>query len=161
MEISLNPYQRRSLVIVLRTFEQNLRNTLTWLDGKEEKGILYYKFLRSFPESQKSIIKDKIQVALNLIQELAQKTGIDQRVEDVAGSIRSELSISWADLTDLQARKLQRYGKTDPGLSQSLDPSIQELARIAFDISTIFNQSLPAGLKSDPPIKDKNQNFQE
>ena len=44
----LNPEQFRSVEITLRMFEENLRLISTWLDGKEENGILYRREL-NFP----------------------------------------------------------------------------------------------------------------
>ena len=94
------------------------------------------------------------------VEKLARDLNIEKSEENVAGLFRGEFSVSWADLTDLQSRKLQRYGKTDPTLAINLDPNIRDLANTAFDLATILNQSLPAD-EEIPLIKDKTKRNQE
>ena len=158
-EIKLNPAQRRSVTIVLMNFEKQLRHAQYWLQGYEENAFLYKRYLQ-ISETQKRKIKDKIENCLVRLEQLATDLDLEQSEENVASLIRGEFSISWADLVDLQSRKLKRYGKTDPSLAKNFDPDIRELARTAFELSTILNQGLPVEDKK-PLLKDKLKTHQE
>jgi len=57
-----------------------------------------------------------------------------------ASLIRGEMSVSWADLHDSRTRKLGRYGKVHPELSNVLDSQVQQLAEIAQNLSAIFGE---------------------
>ena len=73
-----------------------------------------------------------------MIANLAQEISLEQEVEDPAGLIRGEFSVSWANLIDTQSRKLKRYGDVNPEAKNVLDPAIQKLAQLAMELASIF-----------------------
>ena len=150
MKSLLNPEQQSSVKIVLRMFEDNLREVETWLQGAEVNGILYQRRL-NLPAAKREAVQQCVDAALEIIAALAQAIGLEQEVEDAAGLIRGEMSISWANLSDTQSRKLKRYGDVNPELESILDPAIQQLARLALELASIIEKDPGAenGSKDD------------
>jgi hypothetical protein len=121
-------------------FEENLRHTQEWLDGREEHGILYHRKLE-MSEVKRRQAEHVIKTALDLIEKLSAKFELESESQSAAASMQGELTINWANLIDTQAGKLRRYGKVHPELGGTLDPDIQKLARIALQLSAILGES--------------------
>jgi hypothetical protein len=134
MNRQLNPYQKRSLEVVLRTFEERLRQTRTWLQSPEENGILYRK-TGNVSLEQKEMIESQIDLALEQIAWLASTFDLKLVEEDIASWLRGVMSESWADLIDTQANKLQRFGEVSSELHEMLDPIVSRLAQLALEIA--------------------------
>jgi hypothetical protein len=133
----LNPSQRGSVAVSLKMFEEQLRLTSAWLDGREENGILYRRKLNLSP-AQRQAAQQRVVTALEIIAALAQKIGLEPEVEDPAGLIRGEFSVSWANMIDTQSIKLKRYGDVNPELEKVLDPAIRRLAHLALELASII-----------------------
>jgi len=140
MKDLLNPYQKNSLRVTLQTFEEDLRHTLDWLDGREENGILYNRRL-NLPKEGREHARQGINVALGLIENLRKKFELHKETSDAASMLQGELTVSWANLHDARAKKLTRFGKVHPELESILDQDIQNLAEIALHLSTILSKS--------------------
>jgi hypothetical protein len=141
----LNSDQLRSVTIVLRMFEEDLRQMDTWLDERQADGILYSRQLHLTPR-QRAEARNHIAAALGEITVLAEKLGLEPEVEDAAGLIRGQMSVAWANLIDSQTKKLKRYGKVHPEVAKEIDPYMQRLAHIALELSSLFEKhsSTPA-----------------
>jgi hypothetical protein len=134
----LNRSQYISLSNVLRTFESDLRQVDAWLQGNEECGILYRRKL-TLSSKQRKAARDRIAAALQLITDLADTLDLQIIEEDLANMIRSQMSMSWANLLDTQSGKLRRFGDVDPRLSKTVDPVLLQLADLAEEIALIFD----------------------
>jgi hypothetical protein len=132
----MNQAQRTSVFVALRTFEQYLRQVDRWLQGLEADGILY-KYRMDLPPERRVLMQQKIAAGLALVEELAQTLQLEPEVIDLTGSVRGQMSESWANLIDSRAVKLRRYGEVDPGLAQPLDPTLNRLIQIAADLSQL------------------------
>lgn len=139
-KVLLNPYQKNSLRITLRMFEENLRNALEWLDGREEDGILYSRKLILSPDGREQA-RQYIKFALGVIEKLSHQFGLRKESSDAASMLRGELDVGWANLLDTRAKKLGRFGKVHPELLSVLDSDIQKLAEIAQQLSAIIGKS--------------------
>jgi hypothetical protein len=73
----LNPSQKSSLKIVLRMFEENLRQADSWLDGRQANGILYRQQLH-LTQSQRSEAHKRIATALDEIAVFAKELALEQ-----------------------------------------------------------------------------------
>jgi hypothetical protein len=136
----LNPYQKNSLRITLRMFEENLHNALEWLDGREDDGILYSRKLILSPDRREQA-REHIKVALGVIEKLSHQFDLRKESSDAASALCGELTVGWANLLDTRAKKLGRYGKVHPELVSVLDSDIQKLAEIAQQLSAIIGKS--------------------
>ncbi|MCA2001756.1 MAG: hypothetical protein LDL51_07825 [Chloroflexi bacterium] len=139
-KVLLNSYQKNSLQITLRMFEENLRNALEWLDGREEDGVLYSRTL-ILSEDGREQARRYIQDALGVIEKLSRQFDLRKESNDAASMLRGELEVSWANLLDTRSKKLGRYGKVHPELLSALDSDIQKLAEIAQRLSAVIGKS--------------------
>lgn len=144
----LNPSQRRSLVITLRIFEEELNYIDTWLHASETSGILYHKKLL-LSQEKIQLVKQIITTALEEIATLTNKFGFEPEEDNPASLICGMMSESWANLLDSQSTKLKRYGEVDPNLGKVLDPSIEKLAKLALELEYIFEDHC---MGKNPPI---------
>jgi hypothetical protein len=133
----LNPEQFRSMEITLRMFDENLRLISTWLDGKEDNGILYRREL-NFPSGQRKAVRQHIDAALNQIAILARILELQPEEKDITGMIRGKLAESWANLIDSKSGNLNRYGDVDPRAESLLDPVILRLSALAKELESLF-----------------------
>jgi hypothetical protein len=137
----LNPQQRSSLRITLQSFEKNLREAQSWLDGAEENGILYKAKLQ-ISKAHRQQLTGEISEALNQIGALSRKFELEKKEENPLSLIRSEMVISWANLLDSRTAKMARYGNISTGLAAMLDPAVDDLAETALYLSKIFEDLL-------------------
>ena len=138
MKDKLNRSQWNALRITMYTFEKNLRSAQAWLDGTEESGTFYERKLHLSAkrrEQARKVITDALQTVIQLGNSL----DLSVKEENAASKIRGEMSVSWANLLDMRAGKLSRYGKVHPDLSSELDPIIEQLAEMALHLSAIFD----------------------
>jgi hypothetical protein len=122
MNPMLNPQQRSSLHMTLLAFEKNLRQAQSWLDGAEEDGILYKAKLQ-LSEERRRQATGEIARALDQIGSLRQSFELEKKEENPLALIRSEMTISWANLLDSRSVRLGRYGDVSAGLTDRLDPT--------------------------------------
>ena len=139
MKELLNPVQKNALQITLRRFEENLLHAQSWLDGSEEDGVLHRRKL-VLSEKNRQLAGQAIKEARELIEKTSHDFDLSDESENAASSIRGKMSISWADLMDSRAEKLNRCGKVHPGLSDALDPGIVHMAEIALRLTTLFRE---------------------
>jgi hypothetical protein len=55
----------------------------------------------------------------------------------LGAAIDAQLSVDWANLSDVRAAKLRRYGEVDPRLADLLDADVDRLAQLALSLSTL------------------------
>ncbi len=61
--------------------------------------------------------------------------------ESINSELRSEFTVSWANLLHSRARKLGLFGDVHPKLAGELDPSIEQLAGIVNLLAAIFGET--------------------
>lgn len=132
----LNTAQRSSLTIGLRAFEMHLRQADAWLQGSEERGILYHRSLRLPPE-QRAAARAQIAAALAQIAALAERFDLAAVEDDLGAAIAAQLSVDWANLSDVRSAKLRRYGEVDPRLTDLLDAVVDRLAQLALSLADL------------------------
>ena len=132
----LNTAQRSSLTVGLRAFEMHLRQADAWLRGEEERGILYRRGL-NLPLEQRAAARAQIAAALAQIAALAERFDLAAVEDDLGAAIDAQLSVDWANLSDVRSAKLRRYGEVDPRLTDLLDADLDRLAQLALSLSTL------------------------
>lgn len=139
MEDLLNHYQRTSVQVVLRQFEESLRHAKACLNGPDVEGILFRQRLNISKSTQAQALQ-QIAIALDQIRELSRLFAFDVEEQDPVKRIMGEMSVNWSNLLDLRSRKLKRYGKVHPELTEILDPYILDMSRIAQNLITLFEE---------------------
>ncbi len=136
----LNRSQYNELAIVLRTFEEHLREAASWLKSPSSSGILYEYSLQLSPERRLAVLS-LIDEALAGIARLSATFGLRPASEDLGRRIAARMSIDWANLTDACSDKLKRFGDVDPSLGELLDPDLERLAALALSISSLVGRT--------------------
>ena len=136
----LNFYQKNSFRASLYGFEEALHQIERWLEKGEESGILYIRTLHLKPETKK-LVRQQVNKALEKINELALKYRLERREEDLTMSILSQISISWADLSDTRSRRLKGYGDIGSVISEEIDEDIDSLSEISMKLFKIIDKT--------------------
>ncbi len=139
-----NPAQRRSVTTTLRDFEISLRRALLWLEGQHTNGILYHDAL-NLSDLQRARIRQTIEVALEEIDALCDLLRLNSEEQEAGSLIRSEMTIAWANLLDIQSKKLRRYGAVDPQVAEVLDPRVRNLSNLAIQLAKLFEDANASG----------------
>lgn len=137
MDALLNDSQKFSIFVTLRTLEERLHEADAWLQGEEENGRLYHRTL-TLPPEQREQARQRIAEALRVIDDLASMLDLDATSDNAGDHIRAGLSESWANLCDIRAKKLRRYGEVHPALSAVLDEPVEHLAQLALAIASLM-----------------------
>lgn len=132
----LNTAQRNSLTIGLRALEMHLREADAWLQGREERGILYWRSL-NLPPDQREAARAAIAAALARVAALAKRFELAATEEDLGAVIAAQVSVDWANLCDMRSAKLRRYGEVDPRLATFLDADVDALAQLALSLAAL------------------------
>ena len=140
----LNSNQRRSLTVTLRSFETSLRQTLAWLDGKSEEGILYRETLSLSAEKQVEL-RSTLGTALAEIATTSKMFELECEQRNAGDLIRSEMSVAWASLLDTQSKKLRGFGDVNPKLANVLDPHVLLLSNLAIYMANLFDDAKASG----------------
>jgi len=135
----LNTAQHTALAVVLRHFEQSLRQAKLWLQSQQTVGVLYQTSLQLSPERRAATLA-RITEALEGIAHLAERFDLWPADEPLANKIAAEMSINWANLIDMCSGKLRRYGLADPRLRELLDPELEHLAQLALSVASLVRQ---------------------
>jgi hypothetical protein len=136
----LNFPQRLALTVTLRLFEEQLRQADAWLQDSTETGILYRRELRLSP-ARRAAARQVVDTALHQIAAVTREFDLAAADYDPAAAIAGEMSVCWANLCDLRADKMKRYGPVDPGLTQTLDPYMDRLADLALLLSAVVRDN--------------------
>lgn len=134
----LNPTQKTKVTIILRAFEEHLRQALGWLDGYRDEGYLYFRKLDLPPENQEEARKN-IGDALTLIAQLVEQLDLQPEAENAARIVWGAMAIDWTDLTDIYARDVRGAGEVHPGLAAVIDHPVDQLASLALSIQANFS----------------------
>lgn len=133
----LNPSQYRSVILALRMFEERLRQADAWLAGVPPEGVLY-RYTRRLPPERVAEIRAEIAAALRAIADLAQSLDAQPEQEPIERAAAALMSVSWADLCDVKATRLARYGPVDGALEGWLDSRLDALAEQALRLAALF-----------------------
>lgn len=131
----LNPYQRRSVTITLRTLETFMRETVTGL-SVQEQGILYQQ-KSSLSRQQQQQIETLRGEILSEINKLAKALALPIESRDTRSALQGHLAVLWSDLYDITTEKLAGYGEVSPDLYPILDPPILHLIQLVQQMTEI------------------------
>jgi hypothetical protein len=131
--MALNPYQKNALQVQMRFLERTLHQARRWLRHPPEDGLLTR--YRPVSDSLRPRLEMLIDQMLGEIAVLVEKFGLQPHTEDMGSFLSAEMSGAWSDLSDMLSRKLKRYGEVDPALSETLDPHLARLIRLALQVS--------------------------
>jgi len=137
MPVVLTPDQLRYLYATLLGFEKALRWVDHLLENGEEVGILYYRRMQ-LDISQRQHGREIVAQALQELASFVQLLGITPKEEFLDQIIVAEMSVSWADLVDGRSDRLKGYGEVKPETAAVIDPILDRLSKMAFELSQLL-----------------------
>lgn len=137
----LNESQRRSLGTVLRRLEQAAWQMEVLLRQEEPPPLVLTHFAHP-PTASQRVALLKVAAAIRAeVTHLASDFGMAPHVEDQVKTLQALFSLQWADLEDVQPRKLHRYGQLHPRLQETLAPRMQQLASYSLAIADMLSET--------------------
>lgn len=138
METLLNPAQRRSVLLTLRLLEERLHQAQRWLEGEVITNARLSRQRLDLPAERREAALTLIGEALGVVDELQQALVLEVEEIELTARIRADFSASWAELCDVRATTLRRYGEVHPALTDTLDPALERLAHLALRIAELM-----------------------
>ena len=136
----LNSAQRAAITIGLRAFEMHLHEVERWLRGEKDSGVLFWEHL-DFSDEVRMQAEEQVAAALALVAELARRFELERTPVDLGAKITGMMSVDWADLVDLHASQLRRYGEVASEVSGLLDADVERLADTAKELAKLRGAS--------------------
>ncbi len=133
--MSLNDNQRRALAVTLRHLEETLAN-IERVMNHDEYGILYRR-VASFTPPQRAQMERLIQTMREEIRRAALTFDLPIEEQNVARYIAGTLALTWEMLEEMRPRKLGNYGNVDDALEATLEPVLERLMHLLFQISAV------------------------
>lgn len=133
--MSLNVNQRRTVAVTLRHLEETLVN-IERVIHRSEQGILYRR-VASFTPHQREQIDALIRAMRVEIRQAAIQFDLPIEEQNATRYVMGTLVLMWEMLEDARPRKLASYGAVDSALEETLDPILQRLIELSFQITDI------------------------
>jgi hypothetical protein len=133
--MGLNENQERAVGVTLRLLEERLKRIEQVIDADEE-GILYRRVARISP-AEREKMRALLMAMREQIRRAAEQFHLRKEEQNAAREIVGTLSLAWESLEDARPRKLGAYGAVDPALKDTLDPILQQLIRLLFELEDV------------------------
>lgn len=129
----LNDAQRTSLRIVMSMIEERMRAIEFRLDHPEEQGLMF-EIRNNITCDMVHALREKIPEVYGLIRILRDRLALPREIKPASRELLTGLSQLWVVLQESDSKRLQRFGDIDPALAPALDPEIETLARLVFEL---------------------------
>lgn len=133
----LNKDQKRGLTIALRIAEENMQYVEQVFNNGDYNGILY-DMKCSIDEEVKGELFKKVSLIKDQIKALSKRFALEKELREPAKEIFGKLTSCWSILEEAKARKLKRYGAVAYKLEEVLDPHLNGIIDLMFDIERLL-----------------------
>ncbi len=133
--MSLNENQQRAVAVTLRMLEEQLAEAERLME-REEQGILYRRSAQFTPQ-QRAVMGTLIAQMREEIERAARQFHLPTQERDAAQEIAGSLALTWESLEEIRSRKLKSYGAVDASLKETLDPIVQRLIKLVFELEDV------------------------
>jgi len=130
----------RAISATLSLLDEDLCDFDQWVKGQEVKSVLYEVRNTLSPE-QRRLIGERVTNMHVMLEEIRDALNLQGSVRMVDKMIVGSCAVQWASLSDLEARRLWRYGDVPPGLGEYLDAKIKALNEDLRVISDTANKT--------------------
>lgn len=130
--MGLNPHQQRAVAVTLRLLEERLAD-IERVIAADECGILYER-VATFTPTQRARMREISNALRGQIRRLAEEFHLPRETQNARPYIVGTVSLLWESVEEIRSRKLKSYGEVDPQLQQILDPMLQCIIRLLFDL---------------------------
>lgn len=131
--MGLNANQKRAVTVTLRLLEERLAD-IERVIAADERGILYER-VASFTPAQRARMNELIGALREQIRQVAEEFQLPREQHSAARYVVGTVSLLWESVEEIRSRKLKSYGEVEPQLKQTLDPMLQRIIRLLFDLT--------------------------
>ncbi|HEX5386664.1 MAG TPA: hypothetical protein VFW66_08205 [Gemmatimonadales bacterium] len=124
--VRLNESQRRHLAVFLEQLEEALGEIERLADLPARPARLL-EDVRDLNPQFGTAVRDRVLDLRERIGELADRLGLEPRVQSRQRRVAALVSRAIVDLEDAGSRGLAGYGEVDPGVAREIDPALAEM----------------------------------
>jgi len=129
----LNDYQKRGLSITLRIVEESVAYIEQILKYDGYSGILY-ETRYDIPSEIRDNISMRIPLVKAEIEKIADKFHLEKQLMWASNAAYGKLPYCWEILENARAERLKRYGDISSGLGKELDPHLDAIIKILWEM---------------------------
>jgi len=144
--VSLNPSQQRAVAVALRQLEERL-SRVEDIIGRDESGVLFSRPRPKWSSEEAGLAAAMLARLRTAIASVAETYGLPAEEGDPGREIAGLMRVSWESLAEIDSRRLRSYGRVDPGLRTSLDPTLEQMMALVAEIEEL---AVGHGAEDDP-----------
>ena len=135
----MNTIQISRLQNTLLYLNKTLHDLENWIGKQDVDEIMYYWRNSMTPEDARRA-KEKIIPLRAAAKRLAMEFKLKREEDDPISAMKGHLSALWVRIEDTKSKVMRNYGEIEPGLSETLDPRLEELGRMVQDLDHALNR---------------------
>ena len=144
--MSLNQSQQRAVAVALRQLEERL-SRIEDIIGRSESGVLFSRPRPRWSSEEAELAAAMLARLRAAIASVAETYGLPAEERDPGREIAGLMRVSWESLAEIDSRRLRSYGRVDPGLRTSLDPTLEQMMAV---VAAIEELAVGHGVEDDP-----------
>jgi hypothetical protein len=133
----LNEFQKRGLSITLRIVEESVEYIEQILKNCGTSWVLY-ESRDDIPREIRNEISKRIPLAKAEIEKIADKFCLEKQIGWASNAAYGKLPYCWEILENARAERLRRYGNISNGLGNELDPHLDAIIKILWEMEHIL-----------------------
>jgi len=134
--VSLNPNQQRAVAVALRQLEERL-GRVEDIIGRDESGAMFHRARPGWSPEETERVGAMLEQLRAAIASVAETHSLQTERRDPGREIAGLMRVSWESLAEIDSRRLRSYGRVDPGLRASLDPTLEQMMALVAAIELL------------------------
>jgi len=148
--VELGENHRRGISTTLTFLDEALCEFEQWAKGREVSSVLYEE-RNTLSLNQRRKLLAEIAEMRDLLRELRDALELEGATQHAALTVWGRCSSLREHLVELTGSHLRRYGEPTPGLTDYLDPKVEELLRRLDRVSSLVSGNTPEPPTNPPP----------
>jgi hypothetical protein len=133
----LNEAQERSIHIVMRLIEEKMKSVERLLEQGDQQGVTFQVTQDLTPDMVRTLHATVPEVYA-LLKEICERFSLAAEIKPVSREVLKGLPELWVMLEESDSRNLGRYGDVDPRVGPLLDPAVQKLGNLMFQLQHLL-----------------------
>lgn len=122
----LSPSYKRNILTTLSFLDQTMMEFEELARGRERRSVLYAES-NELASEQRRLLLSEVGEIRRILVELRTVLDLDVQARSATRFIWSQCSVLWANLSEVDSRRLKGYGEAPAGFAEYWDPKISEL----------------------------------
>jgi HAMP domain-containing protein len=144
--MSLNESQQRAVAVALRQLEDRL-GRIEDIVHHDESGVLFHRPRPRWSSEEVERIGAIVTELRAAIASVAETCRLPSEERDPGREIAGLMRVSWESLAEIDSNRLRSYGRVDPGLRASLDPTLERMMAL---VATVEDLAVGHGAEDEP-----------